>query len=72
VLRKPKNVPEYTLTVTFENEISTVANEILKGPAELEAGNETLETVLDSIEVSARILDEIAKVGINIFLPLWL
>jgi hypothetical protein len=69
VLRNPKGIPNFTLTVQFENEMSTVANEILKGPTELEAGNDTLEKFLDSIEVSAKILDEIAKVGVNLLLP---
>jgi hypothetical protein len=72
VLRKPKNVPGLILTVKFENEIGTLANEILKGPMELEAGSDTLEKFLGSIEVSAKILDEIAKVGVNYFLCLCL
>jgi hypothetical protein len=69
VLRNPKGIHDFTLTVQFEKEMSTVANEILKGPTELEAGNDTLEKFLDSIEVSAKILDEIAKVGVNLLLP---
>jgi hypothetical protein len=65
-LQKPKNAPNLTLTIRFDNDMNTVANKILKGPTDLQLGNDTLGKILDSMEISAKILDQITKVSANI------
>jgi hypothetical protein len=62
-IEKPKNTPDFTLAVNFENNYNTIANKILKGPPEVSVGNNKMEIFIDSFEASKEVLDAIAQVG---------